>query len=161
MLAWDDGNGPGLFVGGLFTKVGGKEIPWIARWDGKEWSPVGSGLEDVVNQMLVHDDGSGPALFVIGSFSTPSSHIAKWNGIEWLPLGADFIWPLFSMAVFDDGTGKALYVSAASKVSKWDGRSWTTWVETRIRPIWEYCSVIGRSPARRWGAGGGVSRLKG
>ena len=33
-----------LYVAGVFTKIGGKIMNNIARWDGKSWQPLGAGF---------------------------------------------------------------------------------------------------------------------
>jgi hypothetical protein len=34
MVVFDDGNGPAVYVGGIFTQTGGLTVNRIARWDG-------------------------------------------------------------------------------------------------------------------------------
>src|SRR5678816_464961 len=59
-----DGAGPdpaSLVVGGEFTIIGDLTISRIARWDGAEWQPIGSGLSGPVRCFAVFDtDGPGP-----------------------------------------------------------------------------------------------------
>ena len=93
-VVWDDGSGPALYVGGRFTFAGCTETLHIAKWDGQEWAPLGSGLQGgtspSVSALAVFDDGTGPALFVGGFFTTaggvPANNIAKWDGVAWSPL---------------------------------------------------------------------------
>jgi hypothetical protein len=79
----DDGNGPALYAAGYFTTAGGVPASNIAKWDGTQWSTLGSGLNDVARALFTFDDGDGPALFVGGRFSTaggiPSMHVARWG----------------------------------------------------------------------------------
>src|SRR5262249_40509677 len=65
----DDGSGPALYAGGRFTIAGDVAAKSVARWDGKDWSPLGSGTTGTVYALAVFDDGSGPALFAGGDFS--------------------------------------------------------------------------------------------
>ncbi|MCH8259568.1 MAG: hypothetical protein IIC46_05115 [Planctomycetes bacterium] len=158
-LAEFDSDGPGpdppaLIVGGNFTTAGGKPANGIAKWDGRSWSSLGSGVGGsiaiVVALTVFDDDGSGPgepALFAGGTFTTAGgivvNGIAKWNGVKWSSLGiglggggaeggAD------TLAVFDaDGAGPdspALYVGGgfdsagsvdAFNIAKWDGAEWS------------------------------------
>ena len=90
---WDDGSGdgPALYVGGFFTMAGGADARSIARWDGVQWSPLGSGIDGgTVLAMAAYDDGSGPALYAAGSFTTaggvPADDIARWDGNQWSAL---------------------------------------------------------------------------
>ena len=79
----DDGNGPELYAGGNFTQAGGVDAMNIAKWDGRQWSPLGLGTEGSVAALEVYDDGSGPGLFAGGRFfragRQPASHLAKWG----------------------------------------------------------------------------------
>jgi len=143
--AFDSGTGPSLYAGGSFITADGLATKGIARWDGKSWSSVGSGLGNsgpvglspYVLTMMVHDNGAGPALYVGGGFTSaggePASNIAKWNGQTWAPLGAGLNGPVKAMTVFDDGTGPAVFAvgsftgsgsTSLSRVAKWDGLAW-------------------------------------
>ena len=44
LAVFDDGGGPALFAGGLFTTAGGVAAAKIAKWDGLGWTPLGGGL---------------------------------------------------------------------------------------------------------------------
>lgn len=58
----EDGPGPGrsaLFVGGQFSTAGGVPAPNIARWDGQEWSAVGTGLFGQVEDIVAVDYTAG------------------------------------------------------------------------------------------------------
>ncbi|MCO6436111.1 MAG: hypothetical protein J5J06_03395 [Phycisphaerae bacterium] len=71
---WDP-DGPGgqpelLVLGGEFSVVGKTVANNIAAWDGSNWSPLGTGMNDAVRAFTVFDDGSGPALYAGGEFTT-------------------------------------------------------------------------------------------
>lgn len=88
---------PNLYAGGKFTMVGGVELDHIAKWNGANWSPLGSGVGSIgtpsVRAMTFFDDGlgGGPTLYVAGSFTTAGgvvvNGIAKWDGEAWTGLG--------------------------------------------------------------------------
>ncbi len=145
---WDDGSGdgPALYVGGFFTMAGGVDARSIARWDGVQWSPLGSGIDGgTVLAMAAYDDGSGPALYAAGSFTTaggvPADDIARWDGNQWSALhDNDIKGPgsplIISLRVFDDGLSDhpALFIagrfaSAAGvdvqNIVRWDGNTWS------------------------------------
>jgi hypothetical protein len=148
MVEFDDGSGPALYVGGDFLTMGGLAVYAIARWDGQQWSALGSGIRrgngpGVVVGMNVFDDGTGPALYAGGLFTTaggvPANNIAKWDGQRWWPLGEGITssgdMQITSLEVYDDGTGPALYVGGwfekagampAKNIAKWDGSRWST-----------------------------------
>jgi len=143
MVAHDDGSGPALYVGGVFTTLpGGVPSNHIARFDGTSWSPVGAGFDSFVHALEVFDDGSGPALYAAGVFTqsgaTPAARIAKWDGASWSALGSGpggVAFPqIWSLEVFDAGAGAALYVGGrfetaggqpASGIASWDGVNWS------------------------------------
>ena len=79
-IVFDDGTGEALYIGGVFTSIGGQSIPYLARWDGESWHSVGPHLNGPVRALCVHDDESGPVLVVGGDFTmagdTEVQHIA-------------------------------------------------------------------------------------
>jgi hypothetical protein len=136
---YDDGGGHALYVAGSFTLVGSVAASRIVRWNGTNWSPMGSGLNDEADSLYVFDDGSGPALYAGGWFTHAGAvfvhGIAKWNGSSWSALGAGLYGTVYSMCAFDDGSGQALYAAGSftvpgggpipENIAKWDGTSWT------------------------------------
>jgi trimeric autotransporter adhesin len=133
-----------LFVGGRFITAGGVPTGPVARWDGLEWSAVGSiTFQHAVFAMIVHDDGTGPALY-IGGLLEPipgfdSNGVARWNGTSWSPVGTGLTptpdFGIRAFATFDDGSGPALYAGAgftvpghptgsSFNIARWDGAAW-------------------------------------
>ena len=138
LTSFDDGSGPALYAGGLFTLAGGGAASRIARWNGASWSALGTGVNNAVRALVVFDDGSGPALYAGGNFTTAgggsANRIAKWNGASWSPLGTGVNNAVRALVVFDDGGGPALYAGgnftsagggAANRIARWDGASWS------------------------------------
>ncbi len=148
LAVYDDGRGPALYVGGSFYYAGGQLAYNIARWDGKEWEPLGGpngGVSATVEALCVYDeDGDGPArpaLFVGGQFSyaggMPIPSLARWDGQGWSSVGA---WPGGSVraaAVWKapDDERATLYVGGylyhelpngtlVRGIARWDGQSW-------------------------------------
>ncbi len=147
VAAWDDGTGPALYVGGYSETAGGTVANTLAKWDGSNWGPVGSGIEGTeVRALAVYDDGNGEALYAAGTFShaggVPAANIAKWDGSDWTALGsglqnpAPFVFPIVgALAVFDDGNGELLFAGGefttagsviVNNVAKWNGSSWSS-----------------------------------
>lgn len=141
MKVFDDGNGPALYVGGIFNSAGGIATKNVAKWDGTQWSSLGAGLggtNDIVLALEVFDDGSGPALYAGGRFA---GHIKKWNPTTqlWTTVGGGvtkdgLLGGVFDLLSYDDGSGLALYVGgqftqaggvAANRIAKWNGTSWS------------------------------------
>ncbi len=81
-----------LYVGGSFTQAGDVPANHIAKWDGKNWSPLGSGVNGNVVALGLDSMGN---LYVGGRFTLagkiPSLGLAKWDGLSWhslsLPVG--------------------------------------------------------------------------
>jgi len=137
---FEDGGGPALYVGGIFTSAGGSPAYGIARWDGSGWSAVGGGLGGLapfVRALVVHDDGSGAALYAGGTFTTAAGlsarRIARWNGSGWSTLGNGMNDAVSALTVFDDGGGPVLYSGGSfsvagdegvGRIAKWDGSVW-------------------------------------
>ena len=84
-MVFDDGSGPALYAGGVFTTAGGVTVNRIAQWDGTRWSALGSGMNGSVSALTVYDDGTGPVLYAGGRFTTAggraSSNIGKWAAV--------------------------------------------------------------------------------
>jgi trimeric autotransporter adhesin len=132
LVVFDDGSGPRLYAGGrLFANHGG--LATIARWDGRRWEILSSGLpistEIVV--LMVLDDGTGQRLYAVTQFSSLRHHV-RWNGISWEPAPpAWFADGHHAMVSFDDGTGLALYGTRNffpngldGNVVRWNGSGW-------------------------------------
>ncbi len=154
MTVFDDGSGPALYVGGVFSTAGDVIVNGIAKWDGHAWSaltgPNGTGMSEVivapeVRALAVFDDGSGPALYAGGRFRSAGgvlvNGIAKWDGETWSALigpsgtgvSSGTASAVNALKVFDDGSGPALYAGGSflnagnvwvNRIAKWDGNEW-------------------------------------
>lgn len=136
----DDGGGAALFVAGNFGIIGGVAARAVARWDGAQWSALGSGVYGSASALLSHDDGSGAKLYVGGSLRlAPGGTLVPvlcWDGSSWSVPGAPSPYggAALCLASFDDGGGPALYVGGsalgvggvASHVLKLAGSSWSS-----------------------------------
>jgi hypothetical protein len=129
-----DGAG-NLYVGGWFSAAGAVNAYSVAKWDGVNWSALGSGMDSPVNALAV--DGAGN-LYAGGDFweagGGGANGVAKWDGTNWSPLGSGIQGGLESVsALVVDGAGN-LYGGgsfetaggvSAMNVAKWDGTSWS------------------------------------
>lgn len=133
-----------LYVGGDFELVGGrveivdgdlelvgqKQASFIARWNGSDWSALGSGLSGFVYALAV----SGTTLYAGGDFTTadvnPANCVAKWDGSTWSALGSGMNSPVKALAA----SGAELYAggefttaggTAATHIARWNGNSWS------------------------------------
>ncbi len=92
-----DGSDTALYVGGEFPTAGGYPVNYFAKWNGRVWSSVGSGVSGnielfssgtKVHDILVH----GNDAYIAGNFREAGgvtvNGIAKWNGSSWSALGS-------------------------------------------------------------------------
>ena len=93
------GNNGDLYAGGYFTSAGGVPTLNIARWDGTNWSSLGSGLNGLSGGCQPRTRGpvlalaiKGKDLYAGGDITSagglPANYIAKWNGGVWTPMGS-------------------------------------------------------------------------
>ncbi len=87
----DEGDGPMLYAAGRFNLADGEPAPFVARWDGQQWSSVGGGMDRYVRALVSWNDGSGPLLVAGGRFDTAGDsaarRLAAWDGQSWSELG--------------------------------------------------------------------------
>ncbi|MBL8766238.1 MAG: hypothetical protein JNL94_02670 [Planctomycetes bacterium] len=133
----DDGSGPALYAGGVFTLAGAVAASNVARFDGVTWSPLGSGVNGAVETMSSFDFGFGPRLFVGGTFTSAggqaTTNLAAWDGAQWSTYsGIDGA--VRASTVFDDGTGPALILGgefahaggvSAARIARCNGVTFT------------------------------------
>ena len=81
----------------------------IARWDGTNWSALGSGLNYFPGVMLASGDGN---LYVWGA-SAPG--VVKWDGHNWSTLGS-WISGAYQTVLATDASGN-LYAAGDFKAS--------------------------------------------
>jgi len=76
----------------LFTGAGGSAANSIAKWNGNNWSALGTGLSGGLNGEVRALAVSGSNVYAGGWFATAggsgANRIAKWNGNTWSALGS-------------------------------------------------------------------------
>ncbi|MEX2219364.1 MAG: GC-type dockerin domain-anchored protein [Phycisphaerales bacterium] len=118
MAVLDEAGGPALYIAGSFDAVGGVPARNIARWNGAQWSALGTGVgtgpNDQVFALAAFDDGRGPALYAAGVFEQAggiaASNIARWSGSAWEPLGAGTDGEVQALAAYEHLGQRFLYV---------------------------------------------------
>ncbi|NIO11160.1 MAG: hypothetical protein GTO40_25360, partial [Deltaproteobacteria bacterium] len=125
-IAIDD-NGD-IYVGGYFNTAGGVSANNIARWDGINWYPLGSGIDYGIYALVVDGDilYAGGYFTVAGGVS--ANHIAKWNGSNWSSLGSGVNYEARALAVNDGEVYVGgQFLTAGSKpsyyIAKWSGEN--------------------------------------
>lgn len=122
-----------VYAAGQFTGAGGKEVGYIARWDGEEWSAVGGGLDGYVNALAFQ----GNHLYVGGEFDkagdVETCRIARWDGKDWYSLAGGMCGE--NTHVYSIGLGPEDELYAAGRfdtagevptksIAVWDGMQW-------------------------------------
>jgi len=143
LAVFDDGTGAALYASGGFTPANGFPGNKIAKWDGANWSSIGSGpAGGSIGVLATYSDHRGPALYAGGSFTSidgvAAVGIARWDGTSWAalgggtgpgPVGVD------AMSPYDDGSGTALFVAGSfpgaggqtvTGVARWNGFGWSS-----------------------------------
>jgi len=79
---FDDGSGPALYAGGQFTIAGGAPAANIARFDGQNWTTLGSGANSSVSALHAQGSGSTGTLYAGGQF-TQMGGVSSWTIAAW------------------------------------------------------------------------------
>ncbi len=110
-----------LYVGGLFTGIGGLSTSYLARWNGTEWNSVASLINFISADNLHAND---TALFI-----GDGGRVRFWNGTNLFNLtgisSSSFNSSVYSMAFVQD----TLYVggffsSPFAHIAKWNGTAY-------------------------------------
>lgn len=124
-----------LYAAGTFDTAGGLPAFGIARWNGSNWLPCGSGLAQPPAQQ---GDGRcllivGPELWVGGEFTVaggvPAANIARWNGASFQPVGQGVDGLVMSLAedagqVCAGGVFQFSGTTLTGPKARWNGTSW-------------------------------------
>ena len=93
-------------MGGWFKAAGSTIVNNIARWDGSNWSALGSGTNGEVTSIAI----SGTDIFIGGQFTmaggVAANYVAKWNGTNWSPVGTGPGHPVYDLEM----SGSTIYV---------------------------------------------------
>jgi PKD repeat protein/nitrous oxidase accessory protein NosD len=156
------GNGD-VYVGGWFTDAGDDpNADHIARWDGTQWHPLGSGLNDGVQAIAVAGNGD---VYAGGGFTDAggvpdADHIARWDGTQWHPLGKGLNDGVQAIAVASNGDVYAGggFTDAgddpnADHIARWDGTQWHP-LDSGLNGFVEAIAVAGNGDVY---AGGGFT----
>lgn len=124
-----------IYVGGHFTSIDNVAVVNVAKWNGSEWAPLGSGVGDGYADSVSALAIIGGDLYVGGRFQTvgngvAASNIARWNGSAWSPLGSGVDDSVLALSVI----GTDLYAGGefseadgitVRHVAKWNGTAWS------------------------------------
>ena len=135
LLAYDDGSGEVLIVGGAALEgpgaVGSTEA---LMWDGTTWTELGE-ITGTFLGLAAYDDGSGIALYASGDLTiageVEDTAVARWDGVAWTSVLPDsqvigsirtleaFDGWLYLGGIFEDLNGQNI-----ENIARWDGAVW-------------------------------------
>ncbi|MCR9243632.1 MAG: hypothetical protein NXI31_01280 [bacterium] len=126
--------GSDLIVAGAFSGVDGVLVRNIARFDGANWSSLGSGLGQLVNDLAVAANGD---LYAGGVFTSAGSvtalRIARWDGSAWHGVGGGVNGSVEGVAVLPNGDVTVIGAMtsagnggvAVNRAARWNGTAWS------------------------------------
>ena len=122
--------GSELYAGGYFTTSGDIEANCVAKWDGTQWSALGTGTDGGVIALAVDDMDLYAGGFFTSAGGIGANHIAKWDGSQWSALGSGMDDSVASLAVigsdlFAGGDFTTAGSVTANCIAKWDGTQWS------------------------------------
>ncbi|MCC6659979.1 MAG: hypothetical protein IT437_03740 [Phycisphaerales bacterium] len=148
----DPGSAPAdLHISGHFDTAGGVPVANIARWDGRQWAPLGAGSPRSLRSLAVYDDdheGPGGPLLYRGTSSSAGQPtdiaLLRWDGRAWAPMPVALApYPptsdaqVLAMCVFDDDRAgprpEGLYIGGGLggggsvvcyNIIRWDGQAY-------------------------------------
>jgi len=121
-----------LIAGGGFKFAGAGAARHIARWNGNEWSAIGTGMSISPGALLVHEG----RLIAGGGFMTLSAEgdarniVAAWDGQRWDVLSDEIAGQIHALASFRGDIIAAGQFSVAGQdmeswyIARWDGSQW-------------------------------------
>lgn len=125
-----------LYAAGWVSEAGGLPISNIARWDGRRWHPLGSGVQGTV-YALAWFEGE---LYVAGRIDRAggvlANGIARWDGTAWNLVGDGMIGAfgdpmvhalvVFQGALYAGGDFKQAGDVEVNGLARWDGTAWSS-----------------------------------
>jgi hypothetical protein len=122
--------GSDVYACGTFG-IAGTDHFRLARWDGTNWSDVGTGVNNQVDDFAV----DGTDLYASGFFTVAggvdANRIARWDGTNWSALGTGFTGATISALtmwngdLYAAGSFTAAGGVAANRIARWDGTAWS------------------------------------
>jgi len=122
-----------LIVGGNFTTAGGVPANFIARWDGANWHPVGSGMggnsSPTIATLTVHNGELIAGGFFTAAGGEPANRIARWNGTQWSALAGGMNGGVLALCthngeLFAGGGFNEADGNARHGLARWTGTTW-------------------------------------
>ncbi|MFK7911555.1 MAG: choice-of-anchor D domain-containing protein [Akkermansiaceae bacterium] len=139
--------GSDVYIGGRFTVAGNTPVKNVAKWDGSQWSPLGTSSQNGVDHDVWAIEAlSSSEVYVGGVFSRVSdstgadtimNRIAKWDDDTqtWSPLGSATqngatgnVWAITALSAteilvggqFTSVRDATISFTSANRIAKWD-----------------------------------------
>ena len=125
-------DGTNLYAGGYFTYAGRTNASYIARFEGKNWQPLGAGLNNQVTALAVtnHLVYAG-GYFTATTDGTSLHYIGCWDGTNWNSLGGGqglvYALTVGADGLYAAGTAYDGTTYGSPFFTRWDGTNWN-WV---------------------------------
>ena len=130
--------GTDVYAGGNFDRAGGLPANGIARWDGANWHPLGSGVSGSgIPGQVYAMDVTGSDLYVGGTFENAggmaANFIAMWDGDNWSTLGSGSNNGIGGIVHSINADKSGVYVGgnltvaggvSVSGIARWGGATW-------------------------------------
>lgn len=128
-----------LIAGGNFTEIGGVAAQNIARWDGTNWYPIGSGHPYTVDAIITYNGelciGGNIPSYIKSDINPVGPYLVRWDGASWCQLGSGLVYSdnnwnwdpgIFAFYSYDDRliVGGQFYVVGgknATYIASWEG----------------------------------------
>lgn len=129
-----------LFVGGLFSRVGGIDAARVARWNGERWFALGSGISGANAKIEAIDASTSGNVYAVGEFASAggvaADSIARWNIAtqQWSALATNVNGSVDAVVVVPDSNGDIVYVGgsftsidgvSANRIARWTNGTWS------------------------------------
>src|SRR4051812_18781215 len=144
--------GDDVYVGGDLSVAGPLNANHVGKWNGVEWSSLGSGIVGP-NTFVYALAFKGNDLYAGGTFTNAGGVVAKgiarWDGTNWSTLPGGFSGYALGLAV----NGDDLYVAGIFVVggdtnlytfAKFDGANWNTFGSTVSGCVGTFCTPVAK-----------------
>jgi len=140
----DDGR---TVAAGMFSGTVERPLSFLSVRDGSGWVPFAGGANSAVGKLRRLEDGQ---LYASGSFTTiggtQATHIARWDGTAWHAIGTGPGFAEGHVGEMRAMPGGGLLVAGGfsqttwpSRLSTWDGASWSTFAAVEGSFISSFC----------------------
>ena len=124
--------GTDLYAGGWFTDAGGVPALNVAKWDGSNWTALGSGISaaGAINALVAMGNNIYATTYILDpALGGQGNIIAKWDGSGWSQFTSmdDYVSTFLvdGTNLYAGGQFTMIGTVPANHIAKWDGTNWT------------------------------------